>query len=81
MQTAARGPSVSNDDAYQGENLQEDARETNSNLQFLIEVIGGMLAASGDLLARLQQILGGGAQPAANESSEPGGQPTDGPDG
>jgi hypothetical protein len=75
---------VSNDDASRGENLQEDARETNSNLQSLIEVIGGLLAASGDLLVRLQHILGGGAQPAATGSNgpdEPGlPPPTDHPD-
>jgi hypothetical protein len=69
------GPSVSDD---KEENLQEDARETNSNLQRLIEVIGGLLAVSGDLLVRLQHILGGGVQSAADQSNgadDPGQSP------
>jgi hypothetical protein len=59
---------VTDDDASQGENLEEVAREANSNLQRLIDAIGGLLAASGDLLVRLQRILGG-AQPAASGSN------------
>jgi hypothetical protein len=65
-----RGPQVNDGDDSQGENLQESARETNSNLQRLIEAIGGLLAASGDLLSRLQHILSA-AQPAATGSDEP----------
>jgi hypothetical protein len=75
MQRPAPGPSVSDD---KEENLQEDARETNSNLQRLIEVIGGLLAVSGDLLVRLQHILGGGVQSAADQSNgadDPGQSP------
>jgi hypothetical protein len=72
---------VSNEDDSQGENLEEDARETNSKMQRLIEAIGGLLAASGDLLVGLQRILSGGAQPAAtgsNGTDEPGPPPPPG---
>ena len=65
---------MTDDDASKGGNLEEGTREANSNLQRLIEAIGGLLAASGEVLARLQQILSG-AQPAAgrtNGSDEPG---------
>jgi hypothetical protein len=58
------GETVNDNDPLQGENLEEGARKANSNLQRLIEAVGGLLAVSGDLLGRLQQILGG-AQPAA----------------
>jgi hypothetical protein len=51
---------VEDNDASQGESLEESTRENNSNLQRLIEAIGGLLSASADLLGRLQQILGGG---------------------
>jgi hypothetical protein len=61
---------VSEDDASQGENLEEDTRQTNSNLQRLIEAVGGLLAASGELLTRLQQILSG-AQPASDGTEGP----------
>jgi hypothetical protein len=56
---------VSNDDSSQRDNLEEGTRNANSNLQRLIEAIGGLLTASGDLLMRVQGILGGG-QPAAS---------------
>jgi hypothetical protein len=73
---------VTNDDRAPGESLEEGTREANSNLQRLIEAIGGMLTASGVLLARLQHILGG-VQPAASGSSGPeeAGPPPDGCDG
>jgi hypothetical protein len=51
---------VSDNNGSSGENLEERARKHNSNLQRLIEAIGTLLAASTDLLGRLQQILGGG---------------------
>ena len=59
---------MNNDDASEQDKLQESASKTNSNLQLLIEAIGGLLAASGDLLMRLQGILGG-AQPAASSTN------------
>ena len=67
---------MTDDDASQGENLEEGTREANSKLQRLIEAVGGLLAASGDLLVRLQQILSG-AQPAAkgNNGSDDTGAP------
>jgi hypothetical protein len=71
------GIPVSDDDAPQGESLEESTREANSNLQRLIDAIGVVLAASGDLLARLQQILAG-THPAASDtdgSEEPGAPP------
>ena len=76
IQTPARGPPVTNDDAPQEENLEEGTREANSRLQRLIDAIGGLLGASGDLLVRLQQILSG-AQPAAsgNNGSDDAGAP------
>jgi hypothetical protein len=61
---------VTDDDASQEENLQEDARESNSNLQRLIDVIGGLLSASGDVLVRLQHILGSAAT-GSNGADEP----------
>jgi hypothetical protein len=72
---------VTNDDRAPGESLEEGTREANSNLQRLIEAIGGLLAASGDVLARLQHILGG-VQPTAGGSSAPEepGPPPDGRD-
>jgi hypothetical protein len=71
------------DEDPQGENLEQGARDANSNLQRLIEVIGGLLAASGDLLGRLQQILGAGSQStaASNGPDESCSRPTDGGDG
>ena len=48
---------MNDNDPFQGENLEEGARKTNSNLQRLIEAVGGLLAVSGDLLGRLQQNL------------------------
>jgi hypothetical protein len=63
---------VSNSNGSQGENLEERARKHNSNLQLLIEGIGGLLAASADLLGRLQRILGGGG-PGDGGPEEPGG--------
>jgi hypothetical protein len=70
------GIPVSDDDASQGESLEEGTRQANSNLQRLIEAVGGLLAASGELLTRLQQILSG-AQPASgtNGSDEPSPSP------
>ena len=59
---------MTDDDASQGDNLEEGTREANSNLQRLIDAVGGLLAASGDLLVRLRQILSG-AQPAASGSN------------
>jgi hypothetical protein len=63
---------VNDNDASEGENLEEGTRQANSNLQRLIEAVGGLLAVSGELLGRLQQILSG-AQPASG-----GGNGTDG---
>jgi hypothetical protein len=68
---------VTNDDPSEGKNLEEGTREANSNLQRLIDAVGGLLAASGDLLLRLQQILSG-AQPApsgSNGSDDAGASP------
>jgi hypothetical protein len=64
---------VKDNEALQGESLEDGTREANTNLRRLLEAIGGILAASGDLLVRLQQILGG-AKPAAgtNGSDKPG---------
>jgi hypothetical protein len=62
---------VEDNDAPQGESLEESTREHNSNLQRLIEAIGGLLSASADLLVRLQQILGRG-QPDNGATLEPG---------
>lgn len=59
---------MNDDDPFQGENLEEGARKTNSNLERLIEAVGGLLAASGDLLGRLQRILGG-TQPGAGDGN------------
>jgi hypothetical protein len=76
---AARGIPVSDDDASNGESLEEGTRQANSNLQLLIETIGGLLTASTELLARLQQILTG-SQPApggTNGSDESGSPPTE----
>ncbi|HWE20509.1 MAG TPA: hypothetical protein VG758_25595 [Hyphomicrobiaceae bacterium] len=67
----AVGTQVEDNDAPQGESLEESTREHNSNLQRLIEAIGGLLSASADLLVRLQQILGRG-QPDNGATLEPG---------
>jgi hypothetical protein len=61
---------VSEDDSSRGESLEEDTRQANSNLQRLIDAVGGLLAASGELLTRLQQILGG-VQPATGGTDTP----------
>jgi hypothetical protein len=66
----ARGDTVNNNDASQGESLEESTRQHNSNLQRLIEAVGGLLSASGDLLVRLQQILSRG-QPADDPPADP----------
>jgi hypothetical protein len=66
------GIPVSNSNGSQGENFEERARRHNSRLQLLIEGIGGLLAASADLLGRLQRILGGGG-PADGGREKPGG--------
>ncbi len=62
---------MNNNNASQGESLEESTRQHNSNLQRLIEAIGGLLSASADLLVRLQQILSRG-QPADDPTTEPG---------
>lgn len=54
---------MSDNNGSQGKDLEESMRQDNSNLQRLIEAIGGLLAASAELLGRLQQILSRG-QPA-----------------
>jgi hypothetical protein len=61
---------VSNDDASQGDNLEESARQHNLNLQRLIDAIGGLLAASASLLTRLQQILSPAHSGRAGESED-----------
>jgi hypothetical protein len=71
---------VSNSNGSKGENLEERARKHNSHLQLLVEGIGGLIAASADLLGRLQRILGGGG-PADGGPEKPAGpdetKPTD----
>jgi hypothetical protein len=62
---------VNNNNGSQDESLDESAQQHNSNMQRLIEVIGGLLSASADLLGRLQQILSRG-QPADDPTPEPG---------
>jgi hypothetical protein len=64
INTPRRGSPVTNDNASDQDSLEDGTRKANSNLQRLIEAIGGVLAASGDLLMRVQGILGGG-QPVA----------------
>jgi len=66
---------VTNDDSSEGGNLEEGTRKANSNLQRLIEAVGGLLTASGDLLVRLQQILGGAPAATGNNGSDDGGPP------
>jgi hypothetical protein len=61
---------VTNNDAPSGESVDERAQTLNTNLQRLIEGIGGVLSASAALLARLQQRLSG-AEPAAHSAAEP----------
>jgi hypothetical protein len=63
---------VSNSNGSQGENFEERARKHNSHMQLLIEGIGSLLAASADLLGRLQRILGGSG-PDDGGPEEPGG--------
>jgi hypothetical protein len=59
---------VNNNNGSCREDLEERAREDNSNLQRLIEGIGGLLTASAELLGRLQQILSG--NPPKNDAAE-----------
>jgi hypothetical protein len=69
---------VDNDDGSEAEDFEERARQHNSNLQRLIEGIGSLIAASSDLLGRLQQLLSG-AEPATStpdDSPQPD-KPTD----
>src|SRR5262249_25238811 len=54
---ASAGTQVSEEDGSKGKDLEERTRQDNSNLQLLIDMIGGLLAASAELLARLQLIL------------------------
>jgi hypothetical protein len=63
------GTTVTNDDAPPGESFEERMETLNSNLRRLIAAIGGLLAGSGELLARLQQRLGV-AEPAAGGSEQ-----------
>jgi hypothetical protein len=46
---------VSGNDGSGGDDLQETTRKQNSTLQSLIDVIGNLLAASRELLGRLQE--------------------------
>jgi hypothetical protein len=62
------GHRVSNDETSEQYSLEEGARRVNSNLQLLIEAIGGVLTASGDLLTRVQAILGT-VQPTAGDTN------------
>ena len=62
------GHRVSNDETSEQYSLEEGARRANSNLQLLIEAIGGVLTASGDLLTRVQAILGT-VQPATGDTN------------
>jgi hypothetical protein len=54
---------VDDPDGLRGESLEDTARTQNSNLRRLIDTIGILIAASKDLLARLQA-------PAQVQSSE-----------
>jgi hypothetical protein len=54
---------VDDPDGLRGESLEDAARTQNSNLQRLIDAVGILIAASKDLLARLQA-------PAQVQSSE-----------
>lgn len=45
---------MSGNDGPQGDDLEETARKQNSMLQSLIDSVGNLLAASRELLARLQ---------------------------
>ena len=71
------GETVNDNDASQGDNLEEDARRANSNLERLIEAVGALLSASGDLLGRLRHILGGAqaASDGTNASDDLGSPP------
>jgi hypothetical protein len=59
---------VSDNGGSRGASIEEDTRQANSNLKRLIDGIGGVLTASGELLMRLQQILGGPRPPAARSN-------------
>jgi hypothetical protein len=65
---------VSDDETSRGESLEQGTREANTNLQRLIEAIGGVLTASAELLVRLQQILSG-TEPAGTNGREKPGRP------
>jgi hypothetical protein len=72
-----RGTIVSGSGGSPGDDLEERARRHNSTLQSLIEAIGTVLAASRDLLARLQgrspqdEAAGRGAASDADQLPEP----------
>ena len=53
------GTTVTGDDPTEGDSFDERARTLNSNLRRLIDTVGVVLTASGELLARLQGLLGG----------------------
>jgi hypothetical protein len=72
---------VTDDKAPQRESLEEVTRASNSNLERLIDAVGGLLSASGVLLARLQQILGRAHPAASSNRSDESGSPSDSRDG
>jgi hypothetical protein len=61
---------VNDDEASPGESLEEGTREANTNLQRLLEAIGGILTASAEVLVRLQQILSGTQSAAGTDGSD-----------
>jgi hypothetical protein len=71
------GETIVSSGGSQGDELEERARRHNSTLRGLIDAIGTVLAASRELLARLQghprqdEASGRGAAPDADQPSEP----------
>jgi hypothetical protein len=71
------------DGGSQGDDIEERARRHNSTLQSLIDAIGTVLAASRELLARLQgypkqdEAPGRGAAPDADQAPDPPDEPPD----
>jgi len=67
-----RGETVNDNDASEGQNLEEGTRQANSNLQRLIEAVGALLAVSGEVLGRLQQILSGAQSAPGGDNGSDG---------
>lgn len=70
---------MTGDDAPQGDSFDERARTLNSNLQHLIEAVGDVLSTSGDLLGRLQRLLGGSQPPEGSSTPSSDDDPPDDP--